>query len=456
MRDSNLLEEVNQHKMGRLIQSILQILNECLKNDISVVNRRMLHSSLSTLAKSSSLPKTIRVGIGQCLVSLESIEDGPFVLVDADELKSMEEVTRILVAQNATFEQSRAELERRSSEMTRHKNELETRIKELRVELAVEKRSAESERAKMEDEKKEMSEKMERMRMMMRTEWVGTEALQTLDKTAHTLTPSLITLTPNSITLISNSITRPPNSITQIIKLENGEWRTAFTLPIDEGEWELKIRGNNTFWALSVFFSLLIFSALGFVRYPLPENATQRHCGSYHSGIGGDFILWDGGMWKGGEFKPAGTNMRCDQVGQTAAIRVNMSTRTARLFVDDEEQPGIFTDIPSPLCLGITTGFLAENQSVEVLWLKQPMMMPQMPPQQQLISPNQQMHQQQPPQQRQFPNSLNIQQNYQQYSNQPLPQNMSHQSRSTLRIEPFNLNQLFDPEANQRRRGGFP
>ncbi|KAK2961952.1 hypothetical protein BLNAU_3008 [Blattamonas nauphoetae] len=170
--------------------------------------------------------------------------------------------------------------------------------------------------------------------------WVGTESLQILDRTAHKLSPT---------------------TLTQIFKLEVViNWRTAFTLPIDEGEWELKIRASeNTFWNVM----------LGFLKHPLPENATEQCCGQYFGGIGGDFVLWYGQMWKGGEFKPEGTNKKCQRIGQTAAIRVNMRTREARLFVDEEEQPGIFTDIPSPLCLGITTH--KENHQVEVLWLKQ-------------------------------------------------------------------------------------
>ncbi|KAK2943619.1 hypothetical protein BLNAU_21450 [Blattamonas nauphoetae] len=170
--------------------------------------------------------------------------------------------------------------------------------------------------------------------------WVGTESLQTLDTTAHALTPT---------------------TLTQIIVTpEDDPFRTAFTFPIDEGEWELKIRAlDNTF----------VNVKLGFVRHPLPEDATQEPCGSWTDGIGGDFILWDGRMWiSGKEFKPEGTNKIWERVGQTAAIRVNMRTREARLFVDDSEQPGIFTDIPSPLCLGISTHDL--DQSVEVMWLK--------------------------------------------------------------------------------------
>ncbi|KAK2957919.1 hypothetical protein BLNAU_7095 [Blattamonas nauphoetae] len=170
--------------------------------------------------------------------------------------------------------------------------------------------------------------------------WMGTQSLRTLDGTAHTLTPTILT---------------------QIMKLERGgNWRSAFTFPVAEGEWELKIRtAEDTFLNVN----------LGFLRHPLPEDATQNQSGAWKSGIGGEFILWSGGMWKGGEFQPEGTNKKCDAASQTAAIRVNMEKREARLFVDDEEQPGVFTDIPQVICLSVATG-CAEEKSVEVLWMK--------------------------------------------------------------------------------------
>ncbi|KAK2949358.1 hypothetical protein BLNAU_15738 [Blattamonas nauphoetae] len=146
-----------------------------------------------------------------------------------------------------------------------------------------------------------------------------------------------------------------PTTLTQIIATPNNNpWITSFTVPIDEGEWELKIRTRKRESG----------SILGFLKHPLPENATRRHCGWWLNGIGGDFTLWDGRMWKEREFKPEGTNKKCDRIGQTAAIRVNMWKREARLFVNDSEQPGIFTDIPSPLCLGISMPFfLVDLQS---------------------------------------------------------------------------------------------
>ncbi|KAK2955659.1 hypothetical protein BLNAU_9349 [Blattamonas nauphoetae] len=152
-----------------------------------------------------------------------------------------------------------------------------------------------------------------------------------------------------------------PTTLTQIVDTPEGHpWRTAFTQPIYEGEWELKIRASD-----STFVNVMF----GFLGYPLPEDATHNMCSAWTNPIGGDFVLWKGNMWASRiEIVPAGTNKKCDTVGQIAAIRVNMRTREARLFVDDVEQPRFFINIPSPLCLAITTG--GSDKSVEVMWLK--------------------------------------------------------------------------------------
>ncbi|KAK2947622.1 putative Cyclin-dependent kinase 2 [Blattamonas nauphoetae] len=171
---------------------------------------------------------------------------------------------------------------------------------------------------------------------------VGTSCLQTIDATSHHTTQFVLTARVSAPKVVG--------------------FRTAFTAPLTKGEWELKIRGTA-----SLFPNIL----LGFLKHPLRPNATQKSCGSWADGSGGGFVLKTGQMWKGGQFKPAGTNKACVRVGQTAAIRVNMSTREAKLFVDDEEQPGVFTDIPSPLCLALTTAVKGTTPfTVEVLWLK--------------------------------------------------------------------------------------
>ncbi|KAK2957886.1 putative CBL-interacting protein kinase 3 [Blattamonas nauphoetae] len=247
-----------------------------------------------------------------------------------EEKRKAEEKTRKVDKEKRTIE---AKLKKAEEQNELAKSEKEKMSDEMR------RTKEEIERSK--SEKREMAEKLEEVKQQLvdLPIWVGTESLLTLDRTAHALTPTTLT-----------QIIVPP---------EDQPFRTAFTRPIYEGEWELKIRASE-----NNFVNVM----LGFLTHPLPADATKYLCGYLGNGIGGDFILDDGGMWKDKkEFKPAGTNKKCNRIGQTAAIRVNMMTREARLFVDDEEQPGIFTDIPSPLCLGISTGFTVENLSVEVI-----------------------------------------------------------------------------------------
>ncbi|KAK2947874.1 hypothetical protein BLNAU_17199 [Blattamonas nauphoetae] len=492
LRDCDLSNERNIQKMERLMTAMRTILDKCVQNQTSLVNRRLLHSSLSTLASSPTLDPSSPLGnlinlAEQCLAPLKRLKDGPLELVETGEFKSMEdailhntqtiskqkEEINLLSCTITTLERqlkeeeerltkerqdivaemeamltkereklneaemkverakereqaleiARREAEARIAQLLIEKQNTENNLKEskerekraderenqanadrrdadqTRKKIEEEKKRAEAERGKMEsktqqaetisrnlqnevkkvleqkeivehetqllsdkvrrlqeefDEKSGENEKSKRENRSLEVQndelkqemtdvpiWVGTDSLQTLDTTAHRLTAT---------------------TLSQIITLKGNLWITAFTHPIDEGEWELKIRASQ------ITFSNVM---LGYIRHPLPENATRESCGSHHSGIGGDFILWEGSMWKDDEeFKPEGTNKECDRVGQTAAIRVNMWTREARLAVDDEEQPGIFPDIPSPLCLGITTGFRTANLSVEVLWLK--------------------------------------------------------------------------------------
>ncbi|KAK2947614.1 putative Cyclin-dependent kinase 2 [Blattamonas nauphoetae] len=173
--------------------------------------------------------------------------------------------------------------------------------------------------------------------------WVGTESLKTFDPTSHLLTLS-------TITQIGGFVPGQP------------KFRNIWTHPINSGRWELSIRGSQ---------NNLGDVMLSYLRHPLPEKAMSEQPGIFFSGIGGQFSLSNGKMWKGGkETNGEGTNKTCLEIGQTAAIRVDMDRGRAWLYIDDRKQPGMFTDVPSPLCLGITTAFTEPHMFVEVLWLK--------------------------------------------------------------------------------------
>ncbi|KAK2963837.1 hypothetical protein BLNAU_1406 [Blattamonas nauphoetae] len=337
--------------MLRLLDELSRILTLVSDSDIPLANKRLLHLSLSNLSKSPTLPKKIRTRVDKCVPTLNSIADGPFMMMETEEFRTMqhaltdrvaqaEEKTRQAEEAKRLAEEKEKMIEEQNGHSEREKEKLSDEVKRTAKELG----EAREEKTKSEREITTLKSKNDELELQLADLpiWVGTDSLQTLDRTSHRLTPT---------------------TLTQIVKLEGiTDWRTAFTFPIDEGEWELKIRRSEQ-TGLSV--------TLGYIRHPLPEDARQNGCGCYLSGIGGDFVLWDGRLWHAAkEFKPAGTNKKCDRIGQTAAIRVNMTTREARLFVDDEEQPGIFTDIPSPLCLAISTSKSMTDSPVEVLWLK--------------------------------------------------------------------------------------
>ncbi|KAK2954025.1 hypothetical protein BLNAU_10988 [Blattamonas nauphoetae] len=155
--------------------------------------------------------------------------------VEAEEIRSM---------QLSLSKLAKAEEEKR---MIKRENEkLLDEVKRAQKELG----EAREKMERSEREKREMSEKMDRMRMMMKTEWSGTESLHIVDGTVHALSPT---------------------TLTQIVGTpEDKPWRTAFTLPIDEGEWELKIRASEkTFSNVKV----------GFLNHPLPYRGGGKNLG---------------------------------------------------------------------------------------------------------------------------------------------------------------------------------
>ncbi|KAK2949200.1 hypothetical protein BLNAU_15926 [Blattamonas nauphoetae] len=220
-----------------------------------------------------------------------------------EEKKKAEEKMRNAEEGKRMAEERQRQAEEQKRQVQREKEKLADEVIRTREEL----RKARGRMETTEREKREMPEKLERTKQQLTglPIWVGTGSLQTLDRTAHNLTPT---------------------TLTQIYQ-----------------------------------------GIIGKPAHPLPENATQYPCGSWLNGIGGDFSLWTGGMWRLRiEFRPEGTNKKCDRIGQTAAIRVTKWRREARLFVDDEEQPGMLPNIPSPLCIGISTGFTdSDYQSVD-------------------------------------------------------------------------------------------
>ncbi|KAK2948673.1 hypothetical protein BLNAU_16414 [Blattamonas nauphoetae] len=96
-----------------------------------------------------TLDSTIRVGVGQCLLSLDSFEDDPFVLIDASEFKSMEEAA---LRNSQTISDQKEEI-----------NRLTNTISALQ-------RQKLEEKEKLMEEQEELNEKVRLMEMMLTKE----------------------------------------------------------------------------------------------------------------------------------------------------------------------------------------------------------------------------------------------------------------------------------------------
>ncbi|KAK2950804.1 hypothetical protein BLNAU_14222 [Blattamonas nauphoetae] len=390
LRDHEDQPEDNLKQLLNLMESILKLVCD---DKIPVPNKRLLLSDIKPISSpepSTSLSRSAK----QVEYLLSETTDGLVMVVETKEFKRMEERIagigygegktetrleeenkklkkevervkeekreaegRVRVLEN---EKNRLEEERRRLDETartamdergrrviaeQKAARLEEEIQKMRKELEEKGRPSQINVTRLERELKQMKDELERARrteIMNRGRLKGTKSLALIDRELHTLSPTTLTMkTPVRPPLVS--------------------WRTAFTHPIDEGVWELTIRATeNTFRNVM----------LSFLAHPLPPNAVHVTCGFVANGIGGDFDIWKGGMWRWGrQVQPDSTNKQCQSVGQTAAIRVNMSKREAKLIVDGVAQPSYFTDIPSPLCLAISMAAPQAPHAVEVLHL---------------------------------------------------------------------------------------
>ncbi|KAK2949199.1 hypothetical protein BLNAU_15925 [Blattamonas nauphoetae] len=136
--------------MMRLLDEMSRILTLVSDSEVAVANKRLLHSSLSVLSQTPTLPKKIHTRAGQCHFLLDSVPDGPFMLLGTEEFRRME--------------QSLSELNKRSSEMTKHEKELEVRIAVLLQDVETLRRDGAAKGETIEQTKKALKAAEERER----------------------------------------------------------------------------------------------------------------------------------------------------------------------------------------------------------------------------------------------------------------------------------------------------
>ncbi|KAK2941188.1 hypothetical protein BLNAU_23902 [Blattamonas nauphoetae] len=93
----------------QLLGAVNEVLMETCDADIPIVNKHLLHSSLSSLAQNVSLAKNVRMRVEICFTTLTSVRECPVVLMEREQAQAMvrevEELKRRTGEQASTLEE---------------------------------------------------------------------------------------------------------------------------------------------------------------------------------------------------------------------------------------------------------------------------------------------------------------------------------------------------------------
>ncbi|KAK2950595.1 hypothetical protein BLNAU_14487 [Blattamonas nauphoetae] len=147
-------EQQNNELLSQLLQRMMTILDECFDCHTPIPNKRLLHSSLSQLSQSPSLDPKISRKTGQCLTSLDTIKEGPFVLVSVETLESIE----TLMIDNDELQGTLSEAKGRNAQLEKEMKDVLEREESHLSEIE----SLQREMEHMQDENDELQSELER------------------------------------------------------------------------------------------------------------------------------------------------------------------------------------------------------------------------------------------------------------------------------------------------------
>ncbi|KAK2952598.1 hypothetical protein BLNAU_12426 [Blattamonas nauphoetae] len=135
-------EQTNQ-PLSSLLQLILSILEECFDSHTPIPNKRLLHTSLSHLAQSPSLPSSALRNIDFCLTSLKHVDEGTFLVVEKTTMDSTQTSFDNLQRQydqlQHDHDQQRSELANKTQKLEENERNLtqtQQTIEEMKAEIA--------------------------------------------------------------------------------------------------------------------------------------------------------------------------------------------------------------------------------------------------------------------------------------------------------------------------------
>ncbi|KAK2959063.1 hypothetical protein BLNAU_5858 [Blattamonas nauphoetae] len=332
-------QKQNTQLLSSLLELVLHILDGCFESHIPIPNKRLLHSSLSQLSNSPSLDPKIKKNVGFCFVLLESVDEGPFAVVETSQLDLIESKDRTI-----------AELKDQLVHQTQLEREKAEWMEERKTHLSlIQSLQKEKEQIQRENEKLQQEQEQLRSDMAVKTRKLDenernlTRAQQTIHQTKTEVTrDEELFVSSNPIVTFSRDIIRVSGSTVTNI---SGNWAGCFTKTVSKGIHRLSIKQEA--WVM-----IGVCDAAEYPKYLTSAVYNSPKAAMMHS---------DGTLYTAG--KPLIQNTQ-PQKGQEWSAEADLEKRTLHFFLDGVQQPHHFINIPVPLVFAINAYF--EDDQVEI------------------------------------------------------------------------------------------
>ncbi|KAK2943746.1 hypothetical protein BLNAU_21349 [Blattamonas nauphoetae] len=356
-------QQDNNQLFVHLLQRMMTILDECFDSHTPIPNKRLLHSSLSQLSQFHSLDPKIKRGAGQCILSLEVVDEGPMVVVQKEHLESMEAIQTSFSNLQQQFDQLQvqfSESERKNIQNEKEIAELMEKVKnhpidskdqtiaELKEQLAdhtqlqrevallrADKESFVSVIGSLQKEKEQLrNDVSNQSQKLEENECEIAELKQTIEEMKTELARKepffvssdiIVAYDPNYFRVSGSTVTRI-NSTSHV---------GCFTRPVSKGIHRLSIKtaAEHACVLDAVEFPYYLTRHV----YCSPQSAMMHNNGWLYSADKG-FVQ--------------STKPRAEQEWSAEA---DLEKRTLHFFLDGLQQPHHFIDIPVPLVFAIDT-----------------------------------------------------------------------------------------------------
>ncbi|KAK2948590.1 hypothetical protein BLNAU_16489 [Blattamonas nauphoetae] len=310
----------NNELLSQLLQRMMTILDECFDCHTPIANKRLLHSSLSQLSQSPSLDPKIKRGAGKCLVSLEIVEEGAFVVIPTEDFDKSETTQTTLSNLQKQHDELQAKLSESEGNVARLEKEKKTHLSSIQS-LQKEKEQLRSELASKTqklEENERVIEKQKQIIQQTKTEVSKKETIVASD--------IIVAFSPLHFRVSGSTVTR----------INSVGWAGCFTKPVSKGIHRLSIKTEAKYVMIGVFDALEYPKHLTSAVFHSPKAAMMHN---------------DNGCLYSA-YKSIALNT-ITRNGQEWSAEADLEKRTLHFFIDGVQQKHHFTNIPVPLVFAI-------------------------------------------------------------------------------------------------------